>query len=230
MFQRIDAWIIGKFESACHKIQLLTGKTNFFITAVVHAILVFVIILIIPRIHGYPYIRVFLYLLIFFGLGYISHLWKYEEEQAFNRLAKGQANPLKLKYGDRLFDLIVFLGCVYSSSLLHILGLHSALVNLVLIAIGLSLTTRYLRACDPLPPCNSKIKDSLKHLLNRFSLPALIPAPGGAQKASGISAQRLLVWKFYLNSLQLIGHCFLIIYNCRYRWQQRNSVHFRWLL
>jgi hypothetical protein len=64
--------------------------------------------------------------------------WKKKEERAFNRLSVGLANPLKRRYLFRYFVLVM------------------CWADLYLLAMFLY---TFLETCDPLPPCQGKVKE-----------------------------------------------------------------------
>lgn len=164
---KLDEWLIHKAEQFCHWVQRETGKTNYFLAGVVDICLVGVIFAIVAGatvwnrppadpyflsqlIVRHPWFTGFLCLL-FLCAGFWG--WKYGESEAFKRLARGVANPEKIRRRDKIWRLLTL---TIVTSYLPILGpSHDLSIFLLLLAWQL------LIACDPLPPCRGKLWDRL---------------------------------------------------------------------
>jgi hypothetical protein len=92
------------------------------------------------------------------------------QDEAFERVANGTANPRKTQWPARAaLVLIVLLFSVFVWSV-RVSSHLSSLYALRMIALGWSFTplSEYLEACDPLPPGTSKVRqwfDSMKRSL-----------------------------------------------------------------
>lgn len=168
---RMDSAIIGFVEKFAHWFQRLTGKTNFFLAGfIAGALLIPVFVGVIRGVSplnplgpepseqtGFGHLAAFgliclLAYTAFFG-------WKKKENEAWERLSKGVANPRKGSLGwlcCRIWCLQIF-----GISFLILLIEASLLGAAMTICLALYL---YLETCDPLPPCQGKIKEWLGSL------------------------------------------------------------------
>ena len=172
--QRLDARIIEWLEKWCHKFQRLTGKTHYLILQI---LLIFTGMSTLAMGLGIaPGFEVSI-LNIIFGITYLLPAFFINaiEAEALERVRKGVANPYKLKHPRSrltvlfmnivclLFLLMMIFGLVtpqpaekYTTSVIF----GGVFANVTFWALALAL---YLMACDPLPPCESKIKEWLKN-------------------------------------------------------------------
>jgi hypothetical protein len=171
LFFKMDSAIIGFVEKFAHRFQRLTGKTNFFLLGLIAGILL------IPSFIGMlkgtsmfdpmnpepPEKTSFDYMTDFMRIYVLSEVaifeWKIEEDAALRRLSQGLANPRKGSVGWALCRTLFFQ--------VFILGTLSSIRNWNLLSAaieGCVSLILYLYSCDPLPPCQGKIKEWLGSL------------------------------------------------------------------
>jgi hypothetical protein len=185
VIRKIDNFFLSRFEKVMHKLQRLTGKTNFYFAGMLGF---FVVIIMVGG-----YYRLFPEgLLGQVGEGFVLSLlstnpalclwavvtcsllsacWKFFENQAYDQLNVGCSNPLKNN----------LLG-VYVRLQIDFIWLPLLLVELFFLAIPTYdriflysvISIVFLISCDPLPACKSKALEWLKGFGNK---PALVPIP-----------------------------------------------------
>lgn len=171
---KIDSAIIGFVEKFAHWFQKLTGKTNFFLAGAINGVLLVPCFIAIMRgtdlfnpMNPQPEERTtFDYIILFFLICIFSESalfgWKKDEDAAWKRLTQGLANPKKSSFTAAMVRMCIVLLC----SLLTAFALEEG--NLISAAItSLFLLGSYLESCDPLPPCQGKIKEWLGSLFAR---------------------------------------------------------------
>lgn len=160
--ERIDGWILGKIERGCHSFQKWTGRTNFWLCGKASLLVGYTILIgMMAHFAGNhaPWLR-------FCGVPWqgrwfdwlstavivpgniigATWSWKRLESEGLARLRTGTANPLKIDSGARLWRLM---------------WLALVCVGPTLFGVA-CLAETMLRACDPLPPCEGKIKELLR--------------------------------------------------------------------
>lgn len=157
----MDLFLLNKIEKLGHRFQLLTGKTNFFLSMILSLVLiVFVVVYSFAVNFKLNSIDLF-FLLILSGRVVIYH---HMEHEAINRISNGCSNPAKIIPRDKFFRKIVVVCTILNFTLLYWAAV------LIFIFYGLTL---YLDACDPLPPCRGKIGETI----DAFFAPKLVPIP-----------------------------------------------------
>lgn len=169
MLWRIDDFLVEKTEKFCHKIQMLTGRTNYFLISLTHVFLAGTILLIVWRWmpHGlqeipdrylisklvvtHPVVAGFM---VFLSLVGAFWSWAYWEKKAYDRVCRGLANPKKAELLDRSFRLLVVFATPFFVPLFG--------WSLDVAAYLLMLVQNYLEACDPLPPCGGKLWERIR--------------------------------------------------------------------
>lgn len=158
----VDEFLIDRTERVCHSFQRFSGKTNFWLygkcsMTVSYCLLISLMAhfahadhrgwlsLIGPRFDGSTMDWFFVPFLIFLNFVGATLRWKYLESEAFQRLARGLANPEKI---DRMFRSWRMIG-------LFLLCLDPNLF------VGAAVASLVLTACDPLPPCSGRIRELL---------------------------------------------------------------------
>jgi hypothetical protein len=172
MLLKIDMFLLTSLERFTHKFQRLTGKTNFWLASqmVVIRIMVY-IVWILETFEVFAYIPVWLaapsvamstLLLWLVGVRPNYRLAKgfeIKEKDAYLRVAKGLANPKKIAHGFGVFRIVTLIS---APSLFLLLSTLSTATSTKLggTILGITIPVQfYLEACDPLPPCSSKIMD-----------------------------------------------------------------------
>lgn len=145
-------WLQDKVERACHWFQKMTGLTNYWIYGKVAIVVAFCImgefmlraagmkpIWVTSKSLGSDHVwKAVGFLIIFLYLYEAWRGWQIAEDRAFRRLEQGLVNPKKMNRWWRFFSLC-FCWC----------SLYLLCVTLIY----------YLEACDPLPPCQGKIRE-----------------------------------------------------------------------
>ena len=165
----IDGFILNLTERSCRRFQVLTGRTNVWLA--VHLTNLSIIVYFVwagmysLRSDAVPRILV---ALLCGGLLYVLTqtvlkvpIEAYETE-AYRRLAKGFRNPRRVRDALlRISFLTLSLVLCYPILLVYVnLRVHVVLLTYSLIV--LTTVVLYLLACDPLPPCEGKVKEWLR--------------------------------------------------------------------
>jgi hypothetical protein len=186
----VDSALLDLTEWLCRRFQVLTGRTNvwlafqltnfsivvFFIWAGMHF-----------RIGG----RSFRIALAAFcgGLLYLltQTLFKVSvetyENNEFGRVSRGLRNPRRLRdamlrIAFLTFSLMLFFPLLFVYRYPQVLAILNLGVNSFIVAHGLTILTTvmlYLLACDPLPPCEGKVREWLRSLVPARRVPAAVP-------------------------------------------------------
>lgn len=153
----IDARVLGAVERVVRKLQILTGKTSFFFADLCLAV---ICSLIIARniLSGFDFILSCFLVLILIRLLFSPII----ERKEINRLHNGLANPEKVNARDIAVRLFNLLASIFSVS--DLIGSNNLDIRILSLMIVLLAAYFYLSACDPLPPCQSKIKEWVKGL------------------------------------------------------------------
>jgi len=182
VLRRIDDFFLLPFEKMAHKLQRLTGRTNFYYFGLVvflemllyvgayYKIIPAVLIggdgIILARLQAHAGFWPDVALLF-----YLSFIWEQMEERAYKRLQAGLSNIYKAN------TFLIGLRWIYwfyvFPSWLVKAWLGGFGVYDYVFAVLLLLET-FLIACDPLPPCKSKAMEWLKGLGKK---PELVPIP-----------------------------------------------------
>jgi hypothetical protein len=161
----IDAALLNLVELCCRKFQMLTGRTNVWLaiqltnlSIVVYflwAVLYFLIADFQSRVFVALFCTGLLYLL---TQTVFKDSIELHETNAYRRVAKGYRNPRRVR--DALLRTsFLFLSFALSyPALVMYFTFHVQLVLLPYSLVILTTVVLYLLACDPLPPCASKLK------------------------------------------------------------------------
>lgn len=172
---RIDDWVLGKMEKSCHAIQWQFGITNYGILAVVNVVIAGTIVAMasygifagkeLPEkyflthlVLEHPNITIF-FVVIELSMAFWG--WKHYEAEAFNRLLRGLANPMKAIVWCRVERILGYFVILVSFPLLG--------VSLDWIVYLLFMTWLVLISCDPLPPCRGKFWERLEVALAKLA-------------------------------------------------------------
>ena len=163
----IDSMLLAAAESVCHRFQVLTGRTNVWLAIQLTNLSVVVYFiwagLFFWRIHS-VFTRVFLGLFCS-GVLYLltETVFKVSiesyETSAYQRVSKGLRNPRRLR--DGMLRMSFFTLCVmlaYPVVFVYV-NLHQSIILLTYSLVVLTTVVLYLLACDPLPPCPSKLTE-----------------------------------------------------------------------
>ena len=186
----VDSALLDLTEWLCRRFQVLTGRTNvwlafqltnlsivvFFVWAGMHF-----------RIGG----RLFHIVLAAFcgALLYLltQTLFKVPvetyENNAYRRVSRGLRNPRRvrdaqLRIAFLTFSLMLFFPVLFVLRYPQVLAILNLGVSSFVVAHGLTVLTTimlYLLACDPLPPCQGKVREWLRSLVPGRRVPAAVP-------------------------------------------------------
>lgn len=170
-FGDLDRIIIDRLERALHRLQRETGWTNFTVArvliiamSILNLVTIFAIDATEPNAH---LMRALLGLLSFYTFLSAMKIGA-AERAAFERIAKGLANPHKAdgyQKGVRIAFLVgsPFAYCTFFAlSVLHLDDmLPLAIAGIVML---LATPTIYALTCDPLPPCSGRLKEKISEL------------------------------------------------------------------
>ncbi|HEX7136654.1 MAG TPA: hypothetical protein VF219_02345 [Vicinamibacterales bacterium] len=183
----VDAAILDFVELICRRLQVLTGRTNLWFAFQLTNLSVVVYFIWVTRLYllsGDLVLRVFVVLFcggVFFVLTRIMFKVpiEFSEAEAYRRVAKGVRNPRRVRDA-QLRIAFLTLSLVLGYPLwLAFRALHARFVLLTDALILLTTLLLYVLACDPLPPCTSKVSEWLRGLVpaRKADAPASIPSP-----------------------------------------------------
>lgn len=174
----IDSALLDVTERSCRQFQRLTGRTNVWLAVQltnVSIVVYFVWAAAFFQIIA-PWLRVGLGLFcagLFYALTQTIFKMPIEtaEGNAYRRVAKGLRNPRRMR--DALlrisFLTLTVLMFAPSASLYHYFKVQIALLSYSLIV--LTTGVLYLLACDPLPPCQGKVREWLRGVVPMRAVP-----------------------------------------------------------
>ena len=191
----IDSALLDLTERICHKIQLLTGRTNVWIAfqlANLSVIVYFVwVALYFPNLPPYWCIPAALFCgCVLFALS--QSVFKVSidasESNAYRRVAKGLRNPRRVRDAPlRLAFLTLSIVLIFPLLLIFV-TLHSPVALLGYFLVGLAAVVLYLLACDPLPPCRGRLAELAGAFTRRRVRPQQ-PVPVEVKEVSGTEAR-----------------------------------------
>jgi hypothetical protein len=166
---RIDSIFLNLTELLCHKLQLLTGRTNVWL-AVQLTNLSIVVYFVWAGLYSWSLGRTERTLFVLFCGGLLWALMQTVfsvpieayETAAFERVAKGFRNPRRVRDASlRISFLTLSVVLCYPVFFVY-RNLRIEVVFLSYVLIVLTTAVLYLLACDPLPPCARKLKQWLR--------------------------------------------------------------------
>jgi hypothetical protein len=183
----VDEAILDFVELVCRRLQMLTGRTNVWFAFQLTNLSVVVYFIWVTRLYllsGDLVLRVFVIMFcggVFFVLTRIMFKVpiEFSEAEAYRRAAKGLRNPRRVR-DSQLRIAFLTLSIVLGFPLwLAFRALHANFVLLTDVLIVLTTMLLYVLACDPLPPCKSKVGEWFRGLLpaGRTEATARIPSP-----------------------------------------------------
>ncbi len=176
----LDTFILKEVEHSMHLLQKLTGRTNYYILSRFELLECGLALLILWQsvwqvtpedlfsISGLVYRFAHQHPIIFSAFFVISlfrgmYGWRTIEDEAFNRVSRGLANPKKISLiyiFTRIFVFWFIVGYWALSISKHRFLIAWPFFTLLVVF----LLALYLDCCDPLPPCRGKIGDWLDAL------------------------------------------------------------------
>jgi hypothetical protein len=105
------------------------------------------------------------------------------ENSAYRRVSRGLRNPRRLRDAPLriaflTFSLMLFFPVLFLYEYPQVLTILNLGVSSFIVAHGLTVLTTvmlYLLACDPLPPCQGKVREWLRSLVPARRVPAAVP-------------------------------------------------------
>jgi hypothetical protein len=161
----IDSVILNLIERACRRFQRLTGRTNVWL-AVQLTNLSIVVYFVWAGVVFWEDVPTRIFVGLFCaGVLYVlmQTLFKESieayENSAYRRVAKGLRNPRRIRDAMlRVSFLMLGVVLAYGGVIVY-MSLHLQILLLTLPLIVLTTAVLYLLACDPLPPCESKLRE-----------------------------------------------------------------------
>jgi len=169
----VDAAVLNLTERICRRFQLWTGRTNVWLAfqlTNLSIVLYFIWVTVLYLLSGDLALRIFVALfcgVVFFMLPKTVFRTSIEtaENEAYRRVAKGLRNPRRIRDAQlRIAFLTLSLLLSYPLWLAYV-TLRVRFVLLTDALIILTTVVLYVLACDPLPPCPSKVKVWLRGLV-----------------------------------------------------------------
>jgi hypothetical protein len=164
---RIDDFLLTKLERACHSFQRWTGLTNYWLYGKASLVICYCIL---ASVFAYfansnaPWLRWvmsswthswfdIIFATICIPSSFVQGAWEWKqlESKAIARLNRCASNPDKISSYRRFWRLSWLMLCMPLLLYPHIFGLSCC-------------ACEWLRACDPLPPCESKLKQWWRQL------------------------------------------------------------------
>ena len=188
----IDSALLDLTERICHKIQLLTGRTNVWVAFQLTNLSVIVyfvwVALYFPSLP--PYLRIPAALFcggVLFALSQSVFRVSVDasEGNAYRRVAKGLRNPRRVRDAPlRLAFLTLSIVLLFPLSFVFV-TFRTPVALLGYLLVGLTAVVLYLLACDPLPPCQGRLAELARAFAPRPVRPDK-PVPVEVKEVSGI--------------------------------------------
>ena len=169
----VDAAVLNVTERLCRRFQTWTGRTNVWLAfqlTNLSIVLYFIWVAVLYLLSGDVALRIFVGLFcggVFFVLTRTVFRTSIEtaESEAYRRAAKGLRNPRRLRDAQlRIAFLTLSIVLSYPLWLAYV-TLRVRFVLLTDALIVLTTIVLYVLACDPLPPCKSKVGVWLRGLV-----------------------------------------------------------------
>jgi hypothetical protein len=185
----VDAAILDLMELICQRLQVLTGRTNVWFAFQLTNLSVVLYFIWVTRLYLLTadlVLRVFVMMFcggVFFVMTRIMFKVpiEFSEAEAYRRVAKGLRNPRRVRDAQLriAFLTLLTLSIVLGFPLwLAFRTLHARFILWTDALILLTTVLLYVLACDPLPPCTSKVMDWLRGLVpaRKTAAPATLPS------------------------------------------------------
>jgi hypothetical protein len=186
----VDSALLDLTEWLCRRFQVLTGRTNVWLAFQLTNFSI-VVFFVWAGMHFWIGSRPFRIALAAFcgGLLYLltQTLFKVPletyESNEFRRASRGFRNPRRvrdalLRIAFLTFSLMLFFPVLFVYQYPQVLAILNLGVSTFIVAHGLTVLTTvmlYLLACDPLPPCQAKVREWLRTLVRARQVPATVP-------------------------------------------------------
>lgn len=186
----LDSALLDLTEWLCRRFQVLTGRTNVWLAFQLTNLSI-VVFFVWAGMHFRIGSRLFRIALAAFcgALLYLltQTLFKVPvetyESDAYRRVSRGLRNPRRvrdaqLRIAFLTFSLMLFFPVLFVVRYPQVLAILNLGVSSFVVAHGLTVLTTvvlYLLACDPLPPCQGKVREWLRSLAPARRVPAAVP-------------------------------------------------------
>ena len=186
----VDSALLDLTEWLCRRFQVLTGRTNVWLAFQLTNFSI-VVFFVWAGMHFEIGGRLFRIALAAFcaGLLYLltQTLFKVPvetyENSAYRRVSRGLRNPRRmrdapLRIAFLTFSLMLFFPVLFLYQYPQVLAILNLGVSSFILAHGLTVLTTvmlYLLACDPLPPCQGKVREWLRSFVPARRVPAAVP-------------------------------------------------------
>src|SRR3984893_14710351 len=165
----VDSAVLDLTERMCCRLQVWTGRTNVWLAfqlTNLSIVVYFIWAAGLYLVSGNLALRVFV--AVFCGAVFVAltrTIFKVpietSETEAYRRVAKGLRNPRRIRDAQLRIAFLTLSGVLSFPLLVAYLPLHLRLVLLAEALIILTTVVLYILACDPLPPCASKVREWL---------------------------------------------------------------------
>jgi hypothetical protein len=183
----VDAAILDLTESCCQKVQLWTGRTNVWMAVQLTnlSIVVYFVWAAAFFVGAGAIVRVIIGIFCG-GLLYLltQTIFKVSveaaEQSAYRRVARGLRNPRRMRDSLLRVLFLMLCGVLLAPVLIVYVVLHLWVAVLSYSLILLTTVLLYVVACDPLPPCEGRVRAWLRALRQGRSATgreAVVPAP-----------------------------------------------------
>ncbi len=187
----IDSALLDLTERLCHKIQMLTGRTNVWIAFQLTNLSVIVyfvwVALYFPNLPANWRIPAALFcagVLLALSQSVFKVSLDASESNAYRRVAKGLRNPRRVRDAPlRLAFLTLSILLVFPLLFIFV-TLRTPVALLGYLLVGLTAVVLYLLACDPLPPCLGRLAE-LARAFTRQRVRPEQPVPVEVEEVSG---------------------------------------------
>jgi len=186
----VDSVLLDLTEWLCRRFQVLTGRTNVWLAFQLTNFSI-VVFFVWAGMHFQIGGRLFRIALAAFcgGLLYLltQTLFKVPvetyEKNEYRRVSRGFRNPRRvrdalLRIAFLTFSLMLIVPVLFVYQYPQVLAILNLGVSSFVVGHGLTVLTTvvlYLLACDPLPPCQSKVREWLRSLVPARRVPAAVP-------------------------------------------------------
>ena len=169
----VDSAILNLIERMCRRFQLLTGRTNVWLafqftnlSIVIYFVWVAGLYLLSVDLALRAFVALFCGAVLFVLTRTLFKVSiEASEAAAYQRAAKGLGNPRRIRDAQlRIAFLTLSIVLSYPLRFAYMIG-HRPFAVLTEALIVLTTLVLYLLACDPLPPCASKVREWLRGMM-----------------------------------------------------------------
>jgi hypothetical protein len=180
----VDSALLNLVERICRRFQMLTGRTNVWLAFQLTNLSIVVYFVWAAGLYLLSMdltLRVFVAL--FCGAVFVvltrtifSVSIEASEAEAYRRVAKGLRNPRRIRDAQLRIAFLTMSIVLFAPFWFVYTNLHLRFVVLTEALSILTTVVLYVLACDPLPPCASKVREWLRGILMASSSPGSFPS------------------------------------------------------